>query len=260
MSAATDDGPPRGSVPDYLALTFPAPPTDRPYVLVNMVASLDGRTVIEGNERGLGSAADQRLMRELRFHADMVLGGASTLRASGLSSRLSDPALEAARAAAGRPALPISATISHSGDLPLDRAFFTARDFEAVVFLSDAAPAERAEAIAATGRPVVRLPAGHEIPELLQRAHADGVRMLLVEGGATINGAFFEHDAIDELFLTLGGMLVGGDSPRTILQGTHPARAADVAPFDLVSAIPNLELNEVYLRYRRRRVPADTRD
>ena len=73
--------------PDYAGLAFPPPPPDRPYVIVNMVSSVDGRAAIEGTERGLGSTTDQALMRELRVHADVVLNGASTLRASGSSPR-----------------------------------------------------------------------------------------------------------------------------------------------------------------------------
>src|SRR5690349_5573429 len=112
-----------GNVPDYTALQFPDPPADRPYVIVNMVSSFDGRAVIERTERGLGSPADQRLMRELRFQADVVLDGAGTLRASGTSSRLDDAGLEERRVSSGKSRLPIAATISSTGDLPLDRAF-----------------------------------------------------------------------------------------------------------------------------------------
>ena len=97
--------------PDYTSLEFPEGPADRPYVIVNMVASVDGKATIEGTERGLGSPTDQRLMRELRVHADVVLNGASTLRASGTSSRLGDPVLDAVRAARGKPAPPVAAVL-----------------------------------------------------------------------------------------------------------------------------------------------------
>ena len=82
------------SVLDYTSLDFPAPPDDRPYVAINMVMSADGHTVVEGSERGLGSPTDQRLMRELRVHFDVVLNGAATFRASGTSARLNNPKLE----------------------------------------------------------------------------------------------------------------------------------------------------------------------
>ena len=59
-----------------------------------MVMSADGHTVVEGSERGLGSPTDQRLMRELRVHFDVVLNGGATFRASGTSARLNNPKLE----------------------------------------------------------------------------------------------------------------------------------------------------------------------
>ena len=79
---------------DYTALSFPDPPSERPFVAINMVMSADGRTVIDGTERGLGSKLDQRLMRELRVHFDVVMNGGATFRASGTSARLNDPGLE----------------------------------------------------------------------------------------------------------------------------------------------------------------------
>ena len=69
---------------------------------------------IEGTEKGIGSKTDQRLMRELRVHADVVINGAGTLRASGTSSRLGDPALEQLRVDRGKPPAPIAAVLSAS--------------------------------------------------------------------------------------------------------------------------------------------------
>ena len=40
--------------PDYTRLAFGPPPADRPYVLLNMVTSIDGKAVVEGSEKGLG--------------------------------------------------------------------------------------------------------------------------------------------------------------------------------------------------------------
>lgn len=242
------------SVPNYTSLTFPAAPADRPYVVLNMVSSVDGRITVEGTERGLGSPRDQRLMRELRVHADVTLNGAGTLRASGTSSRLGDPALEDLRVARGRPRSPIAAVLSRSGDLPLERLFFTARDFEAIVYLSDAAPDDRAHAIEATGRRVVRLSAHEEIRAMLDHMRHDlGAQLLLVEGGPTINGQLFELGCVDEFFLTLGGVIVNGNHLKTAVQSDRDPSLDALTHLELVSAIPNGETNEVYLRYRVRR-------
>lgn len=241
-------------VPEYTAIRFPAPPAERPYVIVNMVTSLDGRVIVEGTERGLGSPRDQRLMRELRVHADVTLNGAGTLRASGTSSRLGDPALEDIRERRGLARVPVASVLSRSGDLPLERLFFTARDFDAVVYLSDAAPADRRAAIEATGRPVVSLPAGDEMREMLRHMrHELGASLLLVEGGPTINGELFDLGCVDEFFLTLGGVVVNGDRVKTAVEGDRAPGLETLTHLDLLSAVPNGATNELYLRYRVRR-------
>jgi riboflavin biosynthesis pyrimidine reductase len=242
------------ATPDYTALTFPPPPADRPYVILNMVTSLDGRVVVEDTERGLGSPRDQRLMRELRVHADVTLNGAGTLRASGTSSRLGDPALEDLRERRGLPRLPIASVLSRTGDLPLERLFFTARDFQAIVYLSSAAPDDRAAAIEATGRQVVRLPAGDEIASMLRHMHRDlGARLLLVEGGPMINGQLFDLGCVDEFFLTLGGVVVNGNRPKTAVESDRLPALDALTRLELLSAVPNGATDELYLRYRVRR-------
>ena len=238
-------------VPNYTALTFLPPPADRPTVILNMVTSLDGRVVVEATERGLGSARDQRLMRELRVHADVTLNGAGTLRASGTSSRLGDPALEDLRVSRGLTRTPIASVLSRSGDLPLERLFFTARDFEAVVYLSDAAPPDRVRAVEATGRRVVRLPADDAVRAMLRHMrHELGAGLLLVEGGPMINGQLFDLGCVDEFFLTLGGVVVNGNLPKTAVESERDPALGALTHLELVSAIPNGETNEVYLRYR----------
>jgi riboflavin biosynthesis pyrimidine reductase len=240
--------------PDYTSLELPEPPAERPYVLINMVSSVDGKVVIEGTEQGIGSKVDQRLMRELRVNADMVINGASTLRASGSSPRLGDEGLEQLRLDRGRPRFPLGATISRSGDLPLDKIFFTAGDFDTVVFLSDTVPPDRRAAIGATGRRVIDLPAGGEVDAALRyMRHELGVRVLLVEGGPTFNAELFQRDAVDELFLTVGPVIVGGSDTITAVEGAAPYTRDTVPRLRLLSAVPNEETDEVYLRYRVRR-------
>ena len=56
-------------------------PEGRAYLALNMVATLDGRTAVNGTAIGIGSARDKRLMYELRSEADVVLHGAGTVRA-----------------------------------------------------------------------------------------------------------------------------------------------------------------------------------
>ncbi len=240
--------------PDYTSLEFPPAPADRPYVIMNMVMSIDGKVVVEGTEQGIGSKVDQRLMRELRVNADVVLNGANTLRASGTSSRLGDDALEQLRMARGKPRFPIAAVISASGDLPLEKIFFTARDFPAIVYLARSAPVERRRAAVASGRPVVLLPSTTAMPRMLQHMRTElGAEVLLVEGGPMVNAQLFRGGVVDELFLTIGPVIVGGLLTKTPVTGDLPFTRKTLPKMDLIWAVPNEATGELYCRYRLKR-------
>src|SRR5262245_42702021 len=121
----------------YLELTFPEPPAHRPYILVNMVGSLDGKAVVEHNEQGLGSFEDQNRMQELRAHADAVINGAGTMRESGASSRLRDPELVHWRRAHGKATdHPLGALITRKGNFALTGDYFDGSGLAAVIFAS----------------------------------------------------------------------------------------------------------------------------
>ena len=236
---------------DYTALEFPEPPPDRPYTAINMVMSADGHTTVEGSERGLGSPTDQRLMRELRVHFDVVLNGAATFRASGTSARLNRPELEQWRVERGMNPSPMAAVLTRSGDLPAERRFFTDSSFDAVIYLSSAAPPTARQRLATLGRPVVEVPAGQEVEAAFQHmCDALGARRVLVEGGATLNGAIIQAGLCDELFLTLAPKIVGG--PETLPAVRWPGAVArnELISLVLVGQYANESTSELYLRYR----------
>ena len=236
---------------DYTALEFPDPPPDRPYTAINMVMSADGRTTIEGSERGLGSETDQRLMRELRVHFDVVLNGAATFRASGTSARLNRPELEQWRIERGMPPTPIAAVLTRSGDLPPDRRFFTDRSFDAVVYLSSAAPPDARKRLAALGRPVIEVPQDKEIQAAFHHMREQlGARRILVEGGATLNGAIIQANLADEFFLTLSPKITGGPNQTPAVHWPTPASRDALQTLDLIQAHQDPQTSELFLRYK----------
>lgn len=236
---------------DYTALEFPEPPPDRPYTAINMVMSADGHTTVEGSERGLGSPTDQRLMRELRVHFDVVLNGAATFRASGTSARLNRPELEQWRLERGMTPSPIAAVLTRSGDLPAERRFFTDNSFDAVIYLSSAAPPDARQRLETLGRPVVEVPAGQEVEAAFQHMRdALGARRVLVEGGATLNGAIIQANLCDELFLTLAPKIVGG--PETLPAVRWPGAVArnNLQTLALSHQYTDAKSGELFLRYK----------
>ena len=176
---------------------FPAlAPADRPYVVVNMVASADGRATLAGRTKELSSDADRAVFHALRASVQAVMVGTGTLRAERYGRMVPEPENQRRRRARGLAPEPLSIVCSRTGAFPED-----------VPLLQDP---EARVARYVTGSPA----------EALRRAQAEhGVRSVLCEGGPTLNAALLDDGAVDELFLTVSPVLAGGEDPLTVVAG-----------------------------------------
>jgi hypothetical protein len=77
---------------------------DRPYVVVNMVASIDGVTAVDGVSKALGSPTDRAIFLRLRDLADAIVVGAATARAERYGPARPTSAAQAARLERGQAA------------------------------------------------------------------------------------------------------------------------------------------------------------
>jgi riboflavin-specific deaminase-like protein len=218
-------------------------PDHRPFLFLNMVASVDGRATCEGRTVGLGSEADTLLLTELRALADAVLVGTGTIRAEGYGRLVRNAERVARRAAAGLAATPTAVVISRSSEIPWDAGLFAAADQPVIVYAGAAAAAAAPPAVAAPLE-LVRL-ADPAPAAVMADLRARGIRSLLCEGGPTLNSALLEAGVVDELFLTLTPQLTGEPQARRIVEGEGLSASARLA---LEWALRHGD--ELYLRYR----------
>ncbi|GIK31821.1 MAG: hypothetical protein HND43_00865 [Armatimonadetes bacterium] len=220
----------------YRSLVFASGARGKPVVAINMVATIDGKTVSETRAdpvMDLGSKFDQAALRNLHVAADAVIVGAQTLRST--PKAWFEPHL-------------VRVAVTRSGELDFSTRFFTDAPAKAVVATPTSSRSPRPP------EPIHTFEAGSEdvdLPALLAYlAKEHGVRSVIVEGGSDLNSSFLRLDLADELFLTVAPKVkLGRDLPT--YAGGSPLSRADILRFELVSAIP---LNdEVFLRYRRRR-------
>jgi 2,5-diamino-6-(ribosylamino)-4(3H)-pyrimidinone 5'-phosphate reductase len=199
------------------------PSGDRPYLALNMVATVDGRAALNGSAVGIGSPADKHLMRELRAEADVVLHGAGTVRADPLSARVPHDMI-AARLAAGLTEQPLGAIVTRSGNLPSEHPYYESPTVIYVVGDHDVPASPGSQQAFDVLRKRVRNPTVEikhitTVSDLCQDLRARGVRRVLCEGGPTLNTALFKANLVDEIFLTIAPKLLGGEEPLTIVKG-----------------------------------------
>jgi 2,5-diamino-6-(ribosylamino)-4(3H)-pyrimidinone 5'-phosphate reductase len=200
-------------------------PRDRPVCFLNAAVSLDGKIASARRELPtFPSGYDRRMMDRIRARADAILVGAGTLRAADFPLRIRSPRLRRQRRAAGKSDQPLNILLSTSLRLPLSGRFFCDPSVARLVVTGSAAPARRIAAVRKRAE-VIRLPGRRVSPRrLLRTLRRRGIRQLLLEGGGRTNFEFFREGCIDEVFLTLCPVVIGGRSSPTPVDGDgfHP--------------------------------------
>lgn len=211
---------------------------DRPFVIVNMVATVDGQGRIGEDTSELGDSIDQELFAVLREQVDCVMAGVRTVGIENYKAPGNKPETRERRVEKGLAPRPVFATATRSGNLPLEAPLFASEDAHVVVFtgaqIDTTAAAARVDVVD-TEDPV----------QMLSRLRHDyGVRSLLLEGGPHINTPFFAAELVDELFLTVAPQLTGAGEPFPIIAGDLPR----MQRLHLIGAL--LANEHLYLRYR----------
>ncbi len=201
----------------YGGLVFPQR-EDRPYVYVNMVATADGAAHVGGRTLGMGSPADRLAFRRLREACDVVLVGAGTVRAERYGPPDPGPDGQLRRRQRGLAPVPRLAVVSRRLELDPAAKLFSHPQHRPLVLTTDQAPPQQVERLRRVAE-VVPCGAGQvDLAEALRRLRAQGVRWVLCEGGPTLNAQLFRDQLVDELFLTISPLVVGGQAGR-ILSG-----------------------------------------
>ncbi len=209
-------GPGRPDLLDLYGAPDRTPAAGRPWVLLNMVASVDGATAVDGVTATLGGAADKAVFGIIRTLADAILVGAGTARAEGYRPpRAPDSDAAAARAARGQAARPRLAVVSRR--LDLDPALpFLDDDPPPWLVTTEDPPADALARLAGRVEPVQAGRGAVDLCGALTLLHEKGVRVVLCEGGPTLNAELAAHDLVDELCLTIAPHLVGGGTDRIV--------------------------------------------
>ena len=171
-------------------------PPDRPAVVLNMIASLDGRITIAGRAGALTNRADYELFHALRGAADAVLVGAGTVRAEGYG-----------------PMEQLAVIVSNGLDLPPELGVLRAPGNRVVIVTASDGELEPCAAEVSYLRT-------SDLGEALRTLRADhGVAAIDCEGGAHLNATLLPAGLVDELHLVVSPLVVGGRDPLTLLAG-----------------------------------------
>ncbi len=223
----------------------------RPRTTVVLAMSADGKIAdAQHSPPEFGSAEDYAHLERQVATADGILFGSATLKAGETAMRVVTQDLINARLERGQPKQPAQIVCTRSGDLDPNLRFFQqAVPHWLVTMKAGGQPWQgksHFEQIFTYETPTQSI----DWVQTLQAMPPLGIRKLAVLGGGQIVAALLAEDLIDELYLTVCPLLLGGTSAPTPISGKGW----------LQQEAPRLELlsvkqvkDELFLHYRRRR-------
>lgn len=209
----------------------------RPYLVLKLAASLDGRiATASGESRWISGEKARAAVHRLRAQVDAILVGAGTALAD-------DPELTARRGAriVHRP---LRLLVDSKLRVLPQAKFFRAPAVQASstwVLHAPDAPARRRAAFAKLAAPNLRLlpvakcGAKLDLADALQTLAREGVTEILVEGGGELAAALLRAGLVDELHWFVAPKLIGGDG-RAALAALELERLADAVRFEAMHA------------------------
>ena len=217
-----------------------------PYVLINMVSSVDGRSSVSGKASGIGGPADRGAMRALRSRVDAVMVGAGTLRAEKLNLGLDEPEAEQ----------PLAVVVGGAGGLPVLEHLVRPARQAVILAVPEKYPVQDGADTDGSGDGLTTLqcpgprPDRVDLLHLLQVLKAEyAVDRLLVEGGPGLNRSLIDAGLVDEFFLTVAPKLLLGPE-AAILGATAEDNEVRTPSQALALVSVHSAGDELFLRYR----------
>jgi riboflavin-specific deaminase-like protein len=221
-----------------MSINAKAPDSTRPFVLVNLAMTADGKIATANRAiHSFGSARDLRHLYELRATADAVMCGARTVEISRSILDNGGPAFRRLRLQHGLAEHNLRVIVSGSGSIDPGAEIFQEK-FSPIIVLTTAR-------ISKINRLKLQN-AGAEV-KICGRARLDfraalrwlrakwQVKRLLCEGGGELNEALFRADLVNEIHLTICPKIFGGRTAPTIADGPGFPGLAHAKKFELTS-------------------------
>ena len=208
-----------------------------PFVTVKFAMSLDGKTATSaGESRWITGDEARHYVHRLRDEVAAILVGANTVLAD-------DPQLTT-RLDKSDARHPLRVILDSQGRIPpTAKVFDPALEGKTLLATTEAAPLEQRRILMDRGIEVLVLPVAKpcgqlqrsewvSLHALLEALGKREVSSLLVEGGATVLGSFFDQRLVNKVLAFVAPVIIGGQEAPGVVGGVGVERIRDVLRLD----------------------------
>ncbi len=191
-----------------------------PWVIAKWAMTLDGRIASKtGHSQWISSPESREIVHSLRGRMDAIIVGKGTALAD-------DPQLTA-RPPGSRTAMRV--VIDRAASLPIgSKLATTARETPTIVYCGNNAPAANMDSLRNHGVDVVTIDCA-DLANVLRDLYERGCTNVLIEGGGTLLGSFFDQHHVDEVHVFIGPKVVGGQNAISPVGGAGLENIPDVS-------------------------------
>jgi len=195
--------------------------TGLPFVNVKFAISLDGKIATKtGDSRWISGEGSREYVHQLRRAADVIMVGVNTV--------LSDDPQLTARDSSGLEKQPLRVIVDGEARTPPTARLFSEPGTTIVATTPAAAP-NRVKKLEKAGAEVLEfspLEGLVDLEELIRELGRRELTSVLVEGGGTLLGSFFEQGLVDKVIVFIAPLIIGGKEARLAVGGKGAERIA----------------------------------
>ncbi len=195
--------------------------TDRPYVILNVAMTADGKTdTVARRGAAISSPLDRQRVDRLRASCDAVLVGGRTLAGDDPRLTVKSAELRAERLRRGQSENPVKVGVVSKAKLSPGSRFLTAGPAQKIIFTTIQTDPAQVGWLFDQGVQVFIM--GEQRVDLkgaLQCLKERGIRRLLVEGGGTLNEELLKQGLVDEISVYIAPLIFGGADAPTFADG-----------------------------------------
>ena len=183
----------------------------RPYVIINCAMSADGKIALpSGKQMQISCVEDIQRMYCMRNDSDAVLVGIETVLSD-------DPKLTVKKACVLDVKNPIRVVLDTHCKTP-ESALIVNKDAKTIIFAGKKCNknfGKNVEIITCK----INKDGLIDLVEMLEILYDRGIKNLMVEGGSTVIWNFLKNKLVDEMFVYIGPMIIGGKNTPTLASG-----------------------------------------
>lgn len=225
----------------------------RPYVIVNVAVSADGKlSTRERRQVKISGKEDFDRVDEMKAGCDAIMVGIGTVLADDPSLTVKSADRIAERVRNGKPEHPVRIVVDSQGRTPTDAKILHKGPGLRIIAVSQSADEEKRTALKNHADIIQAGENTVDLPFLLTKLSERGIKRLMVEGGGTLIWGMLSAGLVDELTMFVGNIIIGGKDAPTLADGIGYISESEFPVLERICAIPIEEGVLIHWRVKRK--------